>query len=186
VPLISGIARAIAVERALKFADAPVTASMLTAMVIWGPVGCYIVGFALDFVFAAIVLELHLQSIKRFGVDVIGIADIRKSIYGPVLDEQLVGGRIRRLWQRSRMGVTRALKSVAGRILGSYWMMIFFGSMISYLEPDYVTLFLRKEEEGRISVLTRVTLPAVAWSIGIWTGIYWCAVQGFSWAVTFV
>jgi len=34
-------------------------------------------------------------------------------------------------------------------------------------------------------VLARVTVPAVAWSIGVWTFIYWGAVQGFGWAVQF-
>lgn len=60
---------------------------------------------------------------------------------------------------------------------------IFWVGSWFYLDPDYVTLLLRKKEEGYISTFLQITLPSVMISMVVWLGVWWAAVQGFRWAV---
>lgn len=79
----------------------------------------------------------------------------------------------------------RAIKWILRRTLGSYWPMVLIGSVI-YIEPDYVSLMLKKPGESGLSLIVRVTIPATLWSIGFWTLVMWGgwegAVQFFEWA----
>lgn len=73
-------------------------------------------------------------------------------------------------------------KRIVRRILRSRKLIFWVGSWF-YLDPDYVTLLLRKKEEDYVSTFLRITLPSVVISMVIWLGVWWSAVQGFRWAV---
>lgn len=68
------------------------------------------------------------------------------------------------------------------KILRSRKLIFWIGSWF-YLDPDYVTLLLRKKEDGYASTFLRITLPSVVISMVVWLGVWWAAVQGFRWAV---
>lgn len=74
------------------------------------------------------------------------------------------------------------LKRIVQRILRSHRLIFWIGSWF-YLDPDYVTLLLRKKEEGYVSTFFRITLPSVVISMVVWLGVWWAAVQGFRWAI---
>lgn len=60
--------------------------------------------------------------------------------------------------------------------------LIFWIGSWFYLDPDYVTLLLRKKGEGYVSTFLRITLPSVVLGMVVWLGVYWAAVQGYRWA----
>lgn len=73
-------------------------------------------------------------------------------------------------------------KRIIRGILRSPRLIFWVGSWF-YLDPDYVTLLIRKKEEGYVSTFLRITLPSVVISMVVWLGVWWAAVQGFRWAV---
>lgn len=72
-------------------------------------------------------------------------------------------------------------KRLVQRVLSSKRSIFWVGSWF-YLDPDYVTLLVRKKEEGYASTFLRITLPSVILSMVVWLGVYWAAVQGYRWA----
>lgn len=144
---------AIIVERTLTVLSKPIDALMLYLVAHGGPIPCYVVGCALDFLFSAAVLLLAVKT-KSMGHDVTGIDAFKEWIWKP--------------------GPWSLKRWVMQKTAGSYWPMILVGSVF-HIEPDYVTLMLRKPNESVPSVLLRVTAPAVLWSIGFWTMVYWGA-----------
>lgn len=181
---VPSLASAIAVERTLSLTDWPITALMLAALVWGGPFACFVVGCVLELAIAIAVLELHLFSVRRWNFDVIGLTQLRQMLNSSSPVDEIQGKWYWLRWMR-RAKSTLALKTklLARSLLGSYWLMILVGSMIPILEPDYVTLFLRRDHESRLSVILRVTVPAVVWSIGLWTLIFWLGQQGVGWAI---
>lgn len=75
----------------------------------------------------------------------------------------------------------RFLKWILSRKNTIFWI----GSWCS-IDPTYVTLLLRRssKEFWRNSLL--ITIPSVTLSMLVHTGIWWCAVKGFGWAVWYV
>lgn len=54
-----------------------------------------------------------------------------------------------------------------------------------YLDPDYVTILLRKKGQSLLDATVRITTPSVLISMMVWTFIYWSVYQpfkGLSWA----
>ena len=136
---------------------------MIIAVIMWGPIGCFAVGFVLSLIFCLIVLEMHLQSSKR-GFDVTGVEHMKEWANQP---HSTQGSRLRQTF-------SRLLRNAARVFIGSYWLMIIFGSVF-FIECDYVTILLRKKGEGRLSVIFRVMIPSVTWGIAMWTLFYWAA-----------
>lgn len=75
----------------------------------------------------------------------------------------------------------RWFSKILQRILRSRRMIFWVGSWF-YLDPDYVTLLLRKKEESYLQTFTKITLPSVLISMAVWLGVWWGAVKGFFWA----
>jgi len=73
-------------------------------------------------------------------------------------------------------------KRLVRRILMSKRLIFWIGSWF-YIDPDYVTLLIRKKEEGYLVTFLRITLPSVLISMVVWLGIYWAGFQGYKWAV---
>lgn len=148
-------------ERALTLASKPIDAAMLSALVLWGPLACFGIGLALELAFCSALVLIQAYAVRR-GNDFTSVSDVVSWIQEPV--------------SKDKSAVVYALQSgmkwLLRKSLGSYWPMVLIGSVF-YLEPDYVTLMLKKPGETELSVILRVTLPASIWSIGVWTLIYW-------------
>ncbi|MEK7100680.1 MAG: hypothetical protein AAB921_01115 [Patescibacteria group bacterium] len=155
------IASALTVERSLSFLDKIIDAVIIVCLIKWGPVHAFAVGVGLSFVFSLGVLELHLQTSKR-GFDITGVDHLKEWAFEPTSRK---GSWVRRI-------MTMTTKALLRFLSRSYWTMMLIGSVV-YLECDYVTLFLRKKGEGRLSVVFRVMIPSVLWGVGVWTALYW-------------
>lgn len=172
------ITSAVVTERALSLLSKPIDAIMLFAVIAWGPVWCFVIGCFLELVFSVGIVYLHSHTVRK-GYDFTGVNDVKEWICSPVESTQSssVFGTIRRVFLKS-------LKWVLRKTVGSYWPMILIGSVI-YIEPDYVSLMLKKPGESNLSVIVRVTIPAVIWSIGLWTLVMWGGWEGttqiFTW-----
>jgi hypothetical protein len=155
------IASALTVERSLSFLDKFIDAAIIACIILWGPLQAFAVGVAMSLVFSLVVLELHLQT-SRLGHDVTGVEHMKEWARTPT--------------SREGFWLFRPIKMMAKAFLrflsSSYWAMMLIGSVV-YLECDYVTLFLRKKNEGRLSVIFRVMIPSVLWGVGVWTALYW-------------
>lgn len=63
---------------------------------------------------------------------------------------------------------------------------IFWLGSIFLLDPDAVTLFLRKRGASATETALKITLPSVVWAIVFWSVIYKLGIMGvkyFTWAV---
>ena len=67
------------------------------------------------------------------------------------------------------------------KIIRSRKLIFWIGSWF-YLDPDYVTLLLRKKEDGYLLTFLQITLPSVVINMVVWLGAWWFAGQGFPWA----
>ena len=155
------IASALTVERSLSFLDKFIDAAIIGAIILWGPLAAFAIGVVLSFAFCLVVLEMHLQTSKR-GFDITGVDHLKEWAFSPTNQQGF--------WLTQL--ATKAAKTFLRFLSGSYWAMMLIGSVI-YLECDYVTLFLRKKNEGRLSVIIRVMIPSVLWGVGVWTALYW-------------
>lgn len=66
---------------------------------------------------------------------------------------------------------------------------IFWIGSFYYLDPDYVTLLLRKEGDSFMKTTLRITIPSVFISMIFWTSVYWALYQVFkekTWAIKLV
>lgn len=172
------VAGALATERVLSFlGELFVGGPMLYTAVVYGPVYCFAVGWVLELLFCLAVLWLQVFTRKR-GHDLTGVTEIKEFIHEPIPKKE---GPV---WGKLGRGTARAVQFLL-RLSGleSYIPMVFFWSVF-YVEADYVTLFLRKKGEAVFSVVDRVMLPAVTWSIGVWTLIFYFAVEGVEWAAS--
>lgn len=155
------VASALTVERSLSFLDKFIDAAIIIGIILWGPITAFAIGVVLSLVFCLVVLEMHLQTSKR-GFDITGVDHLKEWAFTHTPQG---GFWIGRLTSMTAKAFLRFLSS-------SYWTMMLIGSVV-YLECDYVTLFLRKENEGRLSVIFRVMIPSVLWGVGVWTALYW-------------
>src|SRR3989344_6855019 len=149
------VARALVVERILSFLDKFIDAAMVLALLIWGPVGCFVVGFILSIIFALSVLEGELRT------GFTGIEDLKQYVAEGTEDS----------WLK---------RKIMPLLFRSYWTMMLIGS-IFYIESDYVTLILKRKGETRVSIFFRVLLPSVTWGIFGWTLFYWGALEVAEW-----
>lgn len=148
------VARALMVERILSFLDKFIDAGMILALLIWGPIGCFAVGFVMSLTFCIIVLE----------------GELRTGFTGVEHLKDYAAHETDGSW----------LKRKLNPLLRSYWGMMLIGSVF-YIESDYVTLILKRKGETRVSIFFRVMLPSVTWGILAWTLIFWGALELAEW-----
>ncbi len=91
------------------------------------------------------------------GIDITGIEEMRK-ILDSDLQKKQIFKRFVRWFMRRRITI------------------FLVGSCV-YLDPDYVTLMLRRAEDSFLKTIFRITIPSVAVSMVFWTTIYWLAYQ---------
>ncbi|MBI5133821.1 MAG: hypothetical protein HZA81_00305 [Candidatus Taylorbacteria bacterium] len=58
-------------------------------------------------------------------------------------------------------------------------LLIFWVGSIYYLDPDYVTLLLRRKEDGLMKTTIKITVPSVLLSMLFWSTLYWLIYQPF-------
>lgn len=167
------VTSALVTERILSLLSKPIDAVMLFAVIAWGPVWCFVIGCILELIFCAGIIYLHGHSVRK-GYDFTGVNDVRDWIFAPV-----EGSRTHSLISAMWRFFLKSIKWILRRTLGSYWPMVLVGSVI-YIEPDYVSLMLKKQNETELSLICRVTIPAILWSIGFWTLIMWGGWEGVS------
>jgi hypothetical protein len=155
------IASALTVERSLSFLDKFIDAAIIIGIILWGPLAAFAIGVVLSFAFCLVVLEMHLQTSKR-GFDITGVDHLKEWAFTSTPQGGFWLGRL----------TSMTAKAFLRFLSSSYWAMMLVGSVV-YLECDYVTLFLRKKNEGRLSVIIRVMIPSVLWGVGVWTALYW-------------
>jgi len=126
--------------------------------ILWASVVCTLISVV---VYIAVVFVSDV-AYKR-GVDVTGLETLRQLEYAVLEPRQWFKRLIRWMLQSRRL---------------IFWIGSWF-----YLDPDYVTLLLRKKEEGYAAAFLKITLPSVFLSVVVWVALWWAAVQGFWWAV---
>lgn len=163
----SALFRAFLAERAITFATRVFTDVPMLAILAWdsgvkGLVTTFVVVTPIYLVFCVGVVLISDAGLKR-GLDLTGLETLRELEHSVLEKKQ---------W----------FKRIIRRILRSRRLIFWVGSWF-YLDPDYVTLLIRKKEEGYISTFFKITLPSVIISMVVWLGVWWAAVQGFLWAV---
>jgi hypothetical protein len=94
----------------------------------------------------------------------------------------LTGLETLRELERKSLGGAQWFQRIIQKILRSRKLIFWVGSWF-HLDPDYVTLLLRRKEEGYAVIFLRITLPSVVVSMVVWLAVWWFAVNGFRWAV---
>ena len=144
------------------FTDVPMLAILAWDSSIKGLITTFVVVTPISLILCILIVLMSDAGLKR-GLDLTGLETLRELEHS-VLEE--------RQW----------VKRVIRRILKSRKLIFWVGSWF-YLDPDYVTLLIRKKEEGYVSTFLRITLPSVILGMVVWLGVWWAAVQGFRWAV---
>ena len=166
-----GLLRAILAERVIT-----VLTRGIDGLIIWfviqdpppgisGAVNAFVFVTPLNFLFSLTVVVVS-DILYRRGADVIGIETLREL-------------------EHSTLQRRHFVRRTARWILRSRRLIFWVGSWF-YLDPDYVTLLLRKKGEGYVKMSLRLTLPSAILCMTVWVPIYWAAVQGYWWAVWLV
>ncbi|MEN9405172.1 MAG: hypothetical protein RLY47_131 [Candidatus Parcubacteria bacterium] len=124
----------------------------------YGVLKAFLICTPLNFALCSLVVFTNDLLAKR-GKDMTGIDEMRK-------DAEEKGG-FRRWVLRRRVAI--------------FWIGSWF-----YLDPDYVTLFLRDKGATFWENGYRITLPSTLVAMIVWTAIYWSAHEGYAWASRFV
>lgn len=148
------------VERILTVLTRGVDALMI--YIIWyepdlGALGAFIIVTPVNLLFCSLVV-FGSDVLKKYGTDLTGIEQIRRNA-----EEK---GGLKRWVLRRRTAIF---------LIGS-WL---------YLDPDYVTLFLRKDTSFWKNTW-RITFPSTILAMLVWTPIYWAAHEGYAWAIRLV
>ncbi len=81
----------------------------------------------------------------------------------------------------TRQYLKRFIAWVLSRRRSIFWVGSWF-----YLDPDYVTLLLRRSNKTFWQDFWGITVPSVIMSMLVWTSVYWCAFRGYVWAKALV
>lgn len=170
----STLLRAFAAERAITVATRVLTDAPMLAILAWdssvtGIATAFIAITPISFLLCVSVVMASDAAHKKTGVDWTGLETLRE-LEHEVLEEK------------------RWIYRILQWILRSPRLIFWVGSWF-YLDPDYVTLLLRKKGEGYIHVFLRITLPSAVLGMVVWTATYWAAVKGFwlaAWALEWV
>ena len=163
----STLFRAFLAERVITvatrvFTDVPMLAILAWDSSIKGLITAFVAVTPISLILCILIVLVSDAGFKK-GLDLTGLETLRELEHS-VLEE--------RQW----------FKRIIRRILRSRRLIFWVGSWF-YLDPDYVTLLIRKKEEGYLSTFIRITLPSVVLGMVVWLGVWWAAVQGFRWAV---
>ena len=156
--------------------EALVTGSMLYMIAVYNPLYCFAVGWVLELFFDVIVVVAQSRLEKR-NFDLTALSDLKEFIQTRL--EKVDGPWWRRLRRWGARGLQLTLRSLG---IQSYFPMVFIWS-VWHIEPDYVTILLRGKGEPVWNVIDRVLLPAVTWSIAVWTVVFYLAAEGVRWAI---
>lgn len=163
----STLFRAFLAERVITvatrvFTDVPMLAILAWDSGIQGLATAFFVVTPISLLLCIAVVLINDAGLKK-GLDLTGLEKLRELEHAVLTKKQWV-------------------KRIVRRILKSRKLIFWVGSWF-YLDPDYVTLLIRKKEEGYLSTFIRITLPSVVLGMVVWLGVWWAAVQGFRWAV---
>lgn len=162
----SSLLRAFLAERFITFVTRVFTDVPMIAILAWdsqisGVMTAFIVVTPIYFALCVGIVFANDLAIKR-GVDLTGLETLRELEYH-VLEEK-------RWFSKILQKILRSRKTI-------FWVGSWF-----YLDPDYVTLLLRKKEESYFKTFTKITLPSVILSMVVWLGVWWAALEGLRWA----
>lgn len=93
------------------------------------------------------------------GIDITGIEEMRS-----ISNEEL----------GKRQYVKRFIAWFMKRESSIFWIGSWF-----YLDPDYVTLMLRRKGDSFLKTLVKLVIPSVLISMLVWTTLYWAVYQPF-------
>lgn len=155
------LARFIFAERVITVLTRVFDVLDVALIVQYGPITAFVVVTPLYFAFCGIIVWLSHRSATR-GIDLFGIDTLR------VLVTADPAGLTR--WKRFARWVLQRRTSI-------FWI----GSVF-YLDPDFVTLLLRRPGDTLWRTLAMIALPSVVLSQTVWVGVYWLGYQGFTWA----
>lgn len=140
------------------FTDVPMLGFIL-ADPTWGWVKSMIFVTPLYVLVCAMIVFIHDRFHEK-GIDLTGIEEMRDTCSDETLKKnQLVKRFIRWFMQRESL---------------IFWIGSFF-----YLDPDYVTLMLRKKGDSFVKTVLTLTVPSVIISMLVWTTVYWAIYQPF-------
>lgn len=100
------------------------------------------------------------DSFHARGIDITGIEEMRATAQRADLER--------------RQFVKRFVRWFMARESLIFWIGSWF-----YLDPDYVTLMLRKKGDSFMKVMVKITIPSVIVSMLVWSTVYWAAYQPF-------
>ena len=158
--------RAVLAERVITVVtrvvtDVPMVAILALDPSIQGLVTAFVIVTPIYFLLCVGVV-IGSDTALRLGLDMTGLETLRE-LEHEVLEEK------------------KWLQKLIRKIIRSRKLIFWIGSWF-YLDPDYVTLLLRKKEDGYLLTFLQITLPSVVINMVVWLGVWWFAVQGFRWA----
>ena len=158
--------RAVLAERVITVVtrvvtDVPMVAILALDPSIQGLVTAFVIVTPIYFLLCVGVV-IGSDAALRLGLDMTGLETLRE-LEHEVLEEK------------------KWLQKLIRKIIRSRKLIFWIGSWF-YLDPDYVTLLLRKKEDGYLLTFLQITLPSVVINMVVWLGVWWFAVQGFRWA----
>jgi hypothetical protein len=159
---IEKVSGAVLTERAITIAGR----ALIDVPMVWlfangfGVVEVFLLATPAYFLFSLIVVVLYEFFLSR-GRDLLGIDYLRKL--------EAEEGRLGFFDKMARWVMRRKIT-------------IFLLGSLFFLDPDVVTLLLRKKGESLRRVALRITLPSAIWAIIFWSVTYKLAVMGFRYA----
>lgn len=167
------VGKAVIAERVITFLTRVLDVAMVWIIIndptLWGAMKAFIYITPLNIVFCGAVVWTVNVFAKR-GIDITGIDEFREMTNNHYSKRQYV--------KRFAQWVLRRRKTI-------FWIGSWF-----YLDPDYVTLLLRRKGEGFWTTIWRITVPSTVLAMVVWTPIYWLSWQGvlrgYEWARWFL
>jgi len=121
---------------------------------------CFLIMTPLNIAMSILVIYT-IDKLNEFGFDVTGIEEMRK-IESVVYESN-------NYFKRFIQWMLRRKSTIF--LIGSWF----------YLDPDYVTLFVRNRNKSFWWNISRITVPSVVYAMIIWTFFYWALFQGYHW-----
>ena len=140
------------------FTDVPMLAFIMTDPV-FGWVKCMLYITPLYVFFCAVVIFVS-DYFHANGIDITGIEEMRTIRSSQEL--------------KKRQFIKRFIKWFMHREVLIFWIGSWF-----YLDPDYVTLMIRKKGDSFLKTILTITVPSVLVSMFFWTTLYWLVYQPF-------
>lgn len=144
------------------FTDVPMLVILFWDSSIVGLITAFVVVTPISLILCIAIVLISDAGLKR-GLDLTGLETLRELEHAVLVEGQWFKRLVRWMLMSKRK---------------IFWIGSWF-----YLDPDYVTLLIRKKEDGYVATFVQITLPSVVLGMVVWLGVWWAAVQGFRWAV---